>query len=144
MFAFAANLDENYLLMSDDHVHFESLSGDPVTEGSVFCQYEWFGDRLIGGKYRVKTVVSNSRLVYEVTFPRSILGGKLFFSIEPIDAGIVLTERLEIGRSIPVISPVIDRCVTTVLDSTIDSLRDHQRDGLKNIKRALETDSFSR
>ena len=144
MFAFAANLDDNYLLMSDDHIHFESLSGDPVTENSVFCQYEWFGDRLIGGTYRVQMVVPNRRLVYEVTFPRSILGGRLAFSIEPIDAGIVLTERLELGRSIPVVSPVVDRILTTVLDSTIDSLRSHQRDGLKNIKRALETDSFTR
>ncbi|WP_136689702.1 SRPBCC family protein [Halorhabdus amylolytica] len=144
MFAFAANLDDNYLVMSDDHIHFESLSGDPVTEGSVFCQYEWFGDRLIGGKYRVKTVVPNRRLVYEVAFPRSILGGQLGFSIEPTEAGIVLTERLELGRSIPVVSPVVDRFLTIVLDSTIDRLQDHQHDGLRNIKRALETDSFSR
>ncbi|WP_135662869.1 SRPBCC family protein [Halorhabdus rudnickae] len=144
MFAFAANLDDNYLLMSDDHIHFESLTGDPVTEDSVFCQYEWFGDRLIGGKYRVKTVVPNRQLVYEVAFPRSILGGRLRFLIEPTETGIVLTERLELGRSIPAVSPVVEWFFTTILGSMMDSLREHQRDGLQNIKQALETDSFSR
>lgn len=137
--AFVANLDANYALMSDDHIHFAALTGDPTTEGSTVCQFEQFGDRIVGGRYRVESVDPERRYVFAVAFPRSLLGGRLEFSIESIEEGVRLTERLELGHSIPLLSPVVDRLVGRLFAETIDDLRAHQREGLDNVRQAIES-----
>ncbi|WP_159077065.1 SRPBCC family protein [Halococcoides cellulosivorans] len=137
--AFVANLDANYTLLSDDHIHFASLTGDPTTEGATFCQFEYFRERIVGGRYLVESVDPERRYVFAVTGPRSLLGGRLEFSIEPTADGVVLTERLELGYSVPLVSAVVDRLVGIAFADTIDALRAHQREGLENFRTAIET-----
>jgi hypothetical protein len=135
---FVDHLDQNYSIMSPDHVRFTCVTGRPTEPGAVCEQEEYFQGRRVRNRYRITEVVPNRRIVGKVLFPRSLFGAKLINEIHPRGAEIEVVETICLGHDIPILGRIWDLLLGLVFKPLVPALRAHQIEGLTNIKRHLE------
>ena len=135
---FTKNLEENYYIISKDHVSFRNLKGDPITEGSKFEQFEMFAGKKLGGRYKVARVIPNERIEFQATFPRSLIGGRVIFEVKKENDGIILKEKIILGSRAFIIGKHINRFLKMFMTRFYGKLKEHQVKGLNNIKMHLE------
>lgn len=138
LFQFAGNLEENYKLMSDKFVQFKMVKGDPISEGSVFYLEEVFGDKRLGGKYRVKRIIPNQLIEWEVLFPKAMTSGRFMMFIIEKEGRIELKELIMLGKDSPLLGKAVDWSINHVLMPYCQEFFEHQKEGMQNIKEALE------
>lgn len=134
---FFLDLEKNYAIWSDKHISFVSIKGTPTTPGSIFEMYEYFGKKIVGGKYIVKKVIENNYYEWCKLSTFKPIYKSVYIEICENDKGFLLKEVENIGLNIPVLGKVGDWFLEKTT-KTIPKIKKHQEEGLENIKMYLE------
>ena len=81
---FFTNLEQNYKIWHpEDHVLFKWTKGEPLQEGSTFYAEQYVMGRKKKYRGTCTEIVQNRKIVYEFSFPVSLISPKIEWQIEP-------------------------------------------------------------
>ena len=84
---FFANLEQNYKTWHpEDHILFKWTKGKPMEEGSNFYAEQYAMGDIKKYKGTIGEVVPNRKIVFELSFPMSLVSPKFEWQIEPKDS----------------------------------------------------------
>lgn len=142
VWAFFADLDARYLEWHPEHLMWRTLSGPPLSEGSIVFADEWIGRFRLTGRFRLSEVQPNALFRWDMLFPYSLIGAGGWFALEPTDDGCVLVAEVHMGWPVPVFGPLLDRLIGVVVP--LSDLRRHMREEGGNLARLLAPHDKSR
>ncbi len=81
---FFSNLEQNYTIWHpEDHVLFKWTEGKPMEPGSHFYAEQYAMGKITKYKGTIGEVIPNRKIVFNLSFPMSILSPKFEWQIEP-------------------------------------------------------------
>ena len=129
-----SHFQENYMAWHPDHVECRYVKGSSLFEpGSVVYIEEYLHGKLHKMRCRSTSVVPESRVDYRVA---PGMGGA--FIVEPREGKALFIAEISAGTRLPIIGPVLDWLVRTLLSDRMEVLRQHMAEEGKNLKRILE------
>ncbi len=89
---FFINLDKNYKSWHpEDHIVFKWIKGKPMTTGSHYYGEEYMNERIKKFKGTIGEVIPNRKIVFNFTFPVTLVSPYFEWRIEPKGSNSVFT-----------------------------------------------------
>ena len=129
---FFSELDERYSDWHPEHLAWRTLRGKPLAKGTVWFADEWLGPLRVSSRFFVEDAEPERFFTYSVGFPSSLVRAGGSFRLQPgPDGHCELTEEVRLGFSTPVIGPLVDRLLASLLP--LEEFRRHIREEGENL-----------
>jgi uncharacterized protein YndB with AHSA1/START domain len=131
---FFYNLDENYKAWHpEDHVTFTWTDGKPMEMGSRFYAEEYAMGEIKQYKGEVVEIEPHRKIIFDLSFPISVMSPKLEWRIEPKDSHSVFTAITYVRAG-----DLLSRLLPQTMGNIIDSGESHMKQEGVNLKQYLE------
>jgi uncharacterized protein YndB with AHSA1/START domain len=138
---FFVDMDDNYQDFHPEHLVWRTLSGKPLTEGTIWFVDEWIGPMRVSSRFFTERAEPGRFFAYRVGFPGRLVGAGGSFRFTPSAEGHTqMREEVHFGFKIPVLSLVLDRILALLLP--IEEFRRHIREEGENLVALFSQDAM--
>jgi hypothetical protein len=138
VWAWFADMDAHYRDWHPEHITWQTLRGRGLDRDTIVFDDEWVGPFRLAGQFRIAETRPLRFFRWEMLFPFSLVGVGGSFSIAPSDGGCEVLAEVHLGWSMPVLGPVLDRLIASVV--ALRELRRHMAEESRNLSLLLSTE----
>jgi hypothetical protein len=136
---FFYEMDDNYQDFHREHLVWRTLSGEPLSEGTIWFVDEWVGPMRVSSRFFAANVEPGRFFAYRVGFPGRLVGAGGSFRFTPTaDGRCQMREEVHFGSKIPLVGLLLDRLLALVLP--IGEFRRHIREEGENLAALFSKD----
>ena len=129
---FFSEMDRHYQDVHREHLVWRTLSGEPLSEGTIWFIDEWVGPMRVSSRFFTDRAEPGRFFSYRVGLPGRLIGAGGSFRFTPTtDGRCEMREEVHFGFKVPVLSLFLDRLLALFLP--LGEFRRHIREEGENI-----------